>query len=146
MENQNQNAQSASAASTAEAAEGATNTNAHTNTATGTVPESDSFDELMQQSPMLCPVSKWLKCLRKPAISMEYSIRKRHIPDLDAMPQSADLGDGKAGTAGKGQNSDAMDVTGGFAIRYFDLALGVMGLALLGCIWKGCCCLKRIMK
>ena len=166
MENQNQKKQATSDVPAAEAASatdtaGSTANGNAAGTSAGAAPSGDSFDALMEQSPVLCPVGKWLKCLRKPAISLEYSISKRHIPDLDEMPQSTPSASGTAGGtgtkgtaqaasgtkgAGKGQNSDIMDMTGGFTIRYFDLTVGVMGIALLGCLWKGCCCLKRIMK
>ena len=136
MDQQNQNQESRTTAPE----EGAMHTAATASTAGNT-----SLHSLMAQSPMLAPVSGWLKCLRKPAISLQYSFRKRHIPDLDTASEDQQ-GGGMAGQAGVGQNSDTMDVTGGFTIRYFDLAAGAMGLMLLGCLWKGCCCLKRVMK
>ena len=164
MEQQNQNhnetARKSSAAEDRTAAEPTA-----TAPAAGTG-EGASWDRLMAQSPMLAPLGQWLKCLRKPAISLQYSFQKRHIPDLDAAQraaqsaaqsaaqgaaQSAAQGAAQgaaqsAETAGKGQNSDVMDVTGGATLRYFDLAAGVVGIMLLGCLWKGCCALKRVMK
>ncbi len=118
-----------------------------------------SFDQLMAQSPTLSPFCGWLKCIRKPALSMQYSIQKRHVPDLDAEvccqgksgnaqngtnAQNKPSGQGSP-SAHKGQNSDTMGLTGGFTIRYFDLALGALGLMVLGCVMKGCCCLKKRM-
>ena len=115
--------------------------------------QSASLESLMAQSPKLCPLSGWLTCLRRPALSMQYSLQKRHVPDLDAdtgsrNPTASAPGKGSGSSpspaAGKpGQNSDTMDVTGGFTIRYFDFAMGVLGLSLLACILKGCSCLKR---
>jgi hypothetical protein len=46
----------------------------------------------------------------------------------------------------KGKNSDLMTVTGGFTIRYFDLAVGMLGMLLAGCLFRGCCWMKRQMK
>ena len=158
MENRNQNASAASSAESGANLNTDTNINKNANANTASVTSAggtsagDSFDELMQQSPRLCPLSGWLKCLRKPALSLQYSLQKRHIPDLDAEAgrgaasgQKSPSGGGDSASA-KGQNSDTMDVTGGFTIRYLDLALGVMGLTLLWCVWKGHCCLKRLMK
>ena len=105
----------------------------------------DAMDVLKQTPvpPVLCD---WLVCLRKPALSMQYSIQKRHVPDLDTDKQTADgTATAKGGTAPreKGVNSDTMAVQGDFTIRYFDLAAGVLALAAVGCLIKTCCCLKR---
>ena len=110
--------------------------------------DGQNFDQLMAASPRLSPFAGWLKCLRKPALSMEYSFQKRHVPDLDKDVQGANQagGQGNQGsTHPSGQNSDTMSVRGGFTIRYFDFALGVVGLAIAGCLMKGCGCLKRKM-
>ena len=101
-----------------------------------------TFDRLMAESPTLSPFCGWLKCLRKPALSMEYSIQKRHVPDLDT---DSSMSGQSAPKAKKGQNSDTMGLSGSFTIRYFDFALGVLGLAIAGCLVKGCGCLKRKM-
>ena len=125
----------------------AQNTSTQATSETGTADQ--SFDQLMEQSPMLSPLAGWLKCLRKPAISMEYSIQKRHVPDLDTDGgQSSKNGQKPSASASaqpKGTNSDTMGVSGSFTIRYFDFALGVVGLAIAGCIMKGCCCIKKMM-
>ena len=140
----------------------------NTNTNANLSPSADSSDggksptmeQLMQGSPTLSPLCGWLKCLRKPALSMQYSIQKRHIPDLDTdtggqssgnnspsaqNPPSAQGGQSPSPSAKKGQNSDTMSLSGGFTIRYFDFALGVLGLMVAGCLWKGCCFLKKKM-
>ena len=117
-----------------------------------------TFDQLMAMSPKLSPFSGWLKCLRKPALSMEYSIQKRHVPDLDAdagqsgpskqnkpSSQQGQTAPASAQNSPSGQNSDTMGVSGSFTIRYFDFALGIVGLAIVSCVMKGCCCLKRKM-
>ncbi len=159
MDQQNQNASAASTAAGDINRNVEANRTVETNACMGGTSDSysgeASFDELMQQSPTLCPLSGWLKCLRKPALSMQYSIQKRHVPDMDkpvpsrdhkAREQGQSAAQSAAQSAQKGQNSDVMDVTGGFTIRYFDLIAGAMGLLLMGCIWKGCCRLKRVMK
>ena len=123
------------------------------------------FEQLMEASPMLSPLAGWLKCLRRSGISVEYSFRKRHVPDM-AQEGGATSGgtsdtageassQGKSDTAGttkpasissaKGKNSDEMGVNGHFTIRYFDFALGVLGLAIASCMAKGCCALKRYL-
>ena len=112
--------------------------------------KSPTMEQLMQGSPALSPLCGWLKCLRKPALSMQYSIQKRHIPDLDTRDtrdsgQKATTKQEQSAPAAKGQTSDVMDVTGGFTIRYFDFALGILGLMVAGCLWKGCCFLKKKM-
>jgi hypothetical protein len=157
MEQENQSTQkteteraqttSASNQSADAAADTNMNPNANTN-------ESEqSFDQLMQGSSMLSPLAGWLKCLRKPALSVEYSLQKRHVPDLDREggQNKKSGGNTSAGTASsdspapRGKNSDVMGVNGSFTIRYFDFALGIMGLAIAGFLTKGCCCLKRKM-
>ena len=92
---------------------------------------------LMEQSEKTCVLGQWMKCLRKPALSMQYTLEKRHIPDMDNDPTGQ--------TAGKGSNSDTMSVTGGFTIRYFDLAAGAMTLLLAGCMIKALCCMRKMM-
>ena len=129
--------------------------------------ESD-FQQLMAASPTLSPLAGWLKCLRKPAISVEYSFKKRHVPDLDqdcaqieqsgrSSSDSSFNADGSGQTVsasqspsscGKskpscGQNSDVMGMGGSFTIRYFDFALGILGLAIVKCVTRGCRCIGR---
>ena len=114
--------------------------------------ESD-FQRLMAASPTLSPLAGWLKCLRKPAISVEYNLTKRHIPDLDVDGGAGSMmrgssggtaeGEASEGEAAAGKNSDTMGLGGSFTIRYFDFALGILGLAIVGCLGKGCRCLGR---
>jgi hypothetical protein len=125
----------------------------NTNTNANQSPSADSSDggksptmeQLMQKSPALSPLCGWLKCLRKPALSMQYSIQKRHIPDLDTEDsgQKATTKQEQSAPAAKGQTSDVMDVTGGFTIRYFDFTLGILGLMVAGILVKGGCRLKK---
>ena len=92
---------------------------------------------LMEQNHKTCCLGQWMKCLRKPALSMQYTLEKRHIPDMDDDPTGQ--------TRVKGSNSDTMSVTGGFTIRYFDLAAGAMTLLLAGCMIKALCCMRKMM-
>lgn len=133
QENQNQN-------QTASAEQKTADTRATGNTTDAGNP---NFDQLMAQSPKLSPFCGWLKCLRKPALSMEYSLQKRHVPDLDA--DSGQTSSASTPCCSCGQNSDTMGINGSFTIRYFDFALGIVGLAIAGCLVKGCCLLKRKM-
>ena len=97
----------------------------------------DDMLKLMGENQKICGLGQWMKCLRKPALSMQYTLEKRHIPDMDNDPTGQ--------TAGKGSNSDTMSVTGGFTIRYFDLAAGAMTLLLAGCMIKALCQVRRMM-
>ena len=97
----------------------------------------DDMLALMGQDQRACVAGKWMKCLRKPALSMQYTLDKRHIPDMD--------GDPTGKTPVKGANEDSMSVTGGFTIRYFDLAAGAMTLLLAGCMIKALCCMRKMM-
>ncbi len=115
-------------------------TAAATETATANKAPTNGADDmlcLMEQNHKTCCLGQWMKCLRKPAISMQYTLEKRHIPDMDDDPTGQ--------TQVKGSNSDTMSVTGGFTIRYFDLAAGAMTLMLAGCMIKALCCVKRLM-
>ncbi len=117
-------------------------TDTHTQASnTATCEPAPTMEQLMQKSPKLSPLCGWIKCLRAPALSMRYSIQKRHVPDLDT--HTGGQGQSPSPTAQQGKNSDTMDMTGGFTIRYFDFALGVLGLMVAGCLWKGCCRLKK---
>ena len=97
----------------------------------------DDMLKLMGENQKTCALGQWMKCLRKPALSMQYTLEKRHIPDMDDDPTGQ--------TQVKGSNSDTMSVTGGFTTRYFDLAAGAMTLLLAGCMIKALCCVKRLM-
>ena len=115
-------------------------------TAVSSQAESPSFDQLLSQShsPALTSMGAWLKCLRKPALSVQYSLQKRHVSDLDAEGDNQNQ-HRNASSAPSGQNSDVMGLDGDFTIRYFDLAMGILGLSMLACLIKGCACIKRIM-
>ena len=97
----------------------------------------DDMLGLMGQNQKTCVLGQWMKCMRKPALSMQYTLNKRHIPDMDNDPTGQ--------TAIKGANSDTMSVTGGFTIRYFDRAAGAMLMMAAGCVLKGMCCVRKWM-
>ena len=97
----------------------------------------DDMLKLMGENQKTCGLGQWMKCLRKPALSMQYTVDKRHIPDMDDDPTGQ--------MQVKGSNSDTMSVKGGFTIRYFDFAAGAFTLLLAGCVMKALCCVKKIM-
>lgn len=97
----------------------------------------DDMLKLMEKNPRVCGLGGWMKCLRKPALSLQYTVDKRHVPDMDSDPT------GQAEVPGA--NSDTMTVKGGFTIRYFDFAAGVLTLLVLGCISKSCLCIRRLL-
>jgi hypothetical protein len=132
MGNQNQDkfSQTNAADTDTAATEGATENQTPTNGA-------DDMLCLMEGNQKTCCLGQWMKCLRKPALSMQYTLEKRHIPDMDDDPTGQ--------TQVKGSNSDTVSVTGGFTIRYFDLAAGAMTLLLAGCMIKALCCVKKMM-
>ena len=105
--------------------------------AKGSTNGADDMLALMGQSQRSCTLGQWMKCLRKPALSMQYTLDKRHIPDMDGDPT------GKIPV--KGANEDSMSVTGGFTIRYFDLAAGTALLILSACVLKALCRVRRWM-
>lgn len=133
MGNQNQDKFNQTNAGDAEAA-----ANSQTDTA-ATTPTNGADDMLclMEQNEKTCGLGQWMKCLRKPALSMQYTVEKRHIPDMDDDPTGQ--------TQIKGSNSDTMSVKGGFTIRYFDFAAGVFTLLVAGCVVKALCCVKKMM-
>ena len=115
-------------------------TAATTETATANKAPTNGADDmlcLMEQNHKTCCLGQWMKCLRKPAISVQYTLEKRHIPDMDDDPTGQ--------TQVKGSNSDTVSVTGGFTIRYFDLAAGAITLMLAGCMIKALCCVRKLM-
>lgn len=95
-----------------------------------------SMTTVLEDSAVPPVVCEWLSCLRRPALSMQYSVQKRHVPDLDN-----DTG----AQAQAGVDTDEMKLQGGFTIRYFDLAAGALALATAGCLIKLCCAMKRKM-
>ena len=149
-----------------------------------------TMQTVMEQLPLPRALKDWLVCVRKPAISLQYRIDKRHVPDLDAEPKTASDSEtaGKTGhtsfpaaaeptsspsdtaaeprgstaessadggTSAKaapasaakgGQNTDLMTLSGGFTIRYFDLAVGMLGILMATCLFRGCCWIKRQLK
>jgi hypothetical protein len=97
----------------------------------------DDMLKLMGENQKTCGLGQWMKCLRKPALSMQYTVEKRHIPDMDDDPTGQ--------TQVKGSNSDTMSVKGGFTIRYFDFAAGAFTLLVAGCMMRALCCVKKMM-
>ena len=117
------------------------NTNNNDNgTATASAAPTNGADDmlcLMGQNQRTCLLGQWMKCMRKPALSMQYTLTKKHIPDMDDDPTGQ--------TPVKGANADTVSVTGGFTIRYFDLAAGAMLMLAAGCAIKAMCCVRKMM-
>ena len=132
MGNQNQDKFESTSANTADSADAQADAAAQepTNGA-------DDMLKLMGENQKTCGLGQWMKCLRKPALSMQYTVDKRHIPDMDDDPTGQ--------TQVKGSNSDTVSVKGGFTIRYFDFAAGAFTLLLAGCVMKALCCFKKMM-
>ena len=117
---------------------GTADANSSTDTAAQTPTNgADDMLKLMGENQKTCGLGQWMKCLRKPALSMQYTVEKRHIPDMDDDPTGQ--------TRVKGSNSDTVSVKGGFTIRYFDFAAGAFTLLVAGCMMKALCCVKRLM-
>ncbi len=155
---------------------------ASADTAESTAPAATpDMHSVVEQLPMPRALKDWLVCLRKPAISLQYRISKRHIPDLDSEPQagvaasatpalssvpaadsaatdpSAVKASAASGStedtatpatppAAKGKNTDLMTLSGGLTIRYFDLGMGLVGLLLAGCLFRGGCRVRKMLK
>ena len=112
--------------------------NSQTDTAAQTPTNgADDMLKLMGENQKTCGLGQWMKCLRKPALSMQYTLDKRHVPDMDD--------DTTGQMPVKGSNQDAVSVTGGFTIRYFDLAAGTLLLLIAGCMMKGLCRVRKWM-
>ena len=121
----------------------------------GQTPSAPAAMDVLKKTPVPPVLCDWLVCMRKPALSMQYSVQKRHVPDLDAeaaqggttrAQEDSNGAQAKAGavpSGAAGVNSDTMGVKGDFTIRYFDLAAGVLALTAVGCLIKTCCFLKR---
>lgn len=107
------------------------------NTAQAPTNGADDMLKLMEGNAKTRGLGQWMKCLRKPALSMQYTVEKRHIPDMDDDPTGQ--------TPVKGSNSDTMSVRGGFTIRYFDFAAGAFTLLIAGCVMRALCCVKKMM-
>ncbi len=112
----------------------------------------------------------WLKRMRAPGMEINYSLQKRHIPDV-SNAQGNGQNTGTAGRAGQSAGTpspspsgnaqdptasipgngarDTMSCGGSCRVRYFDLAVG-MAVALMACAMFKCCmgccrCMKRKM-
>ena len=150
MGNQDQYTSNTTNATNATNANGAGNAAPNTAASANATPSNGAEDMLclMEQNQKTCMLGQWMRCMRKPALSVQYTLEKRHIPDMDNDPAGKIAGQasgGKSGAGGKGSNADTVSVTGGFTIRYFDLAAGAMTLLLAGCMIKALCCVRKLM-
>ena len=116
-----------------------------TGATTGATTGADDMLKLMEQSDKTCMLGQWMKCMRKPALSVRYTLDKRHIPDMDSVTtdQCGCPSQGSESSPIKGSNADVMTTRGGFTIRYFDLASGMLTVLAAACLLKGYCCLKK---
>ena len=138
MGNQNQDrSNQANMNGAANAADGNTANNQADSAARTPTNGADDMLKLMSENRKTCGLGQWMKCLRKPALSMQYTVEKRHIPDMDDDPTGQ--------TRVKGSNSDTVSVKGGFTIRYFDFAAGAFTLLVAGCMMKALCCVRKMM-
>ena len=152
MENQNQNKQQNEQpkpmGATNSSEQGTTanqNDGTSAGSATGATTGADDMLKLMEQSDKTCMLGQWMKCMRKPALSVRYTLDKRHIPDMDSVTadQCGCPSQGSESSPIKGSNADVMTTRGGFTIRYFDLASGMLTVLAAACLLKGYCCLKK---
>ncbi len=126
--------------------------------------EAPKMGELLRQSSVPSGVCDWLSCLRKPGMTLSYSVEKRHVADMDApraeprggQMSCSDKGNtnqsgnpGKSGGTRATGAADTMACSGTCAVRYFDLAVGgALILAFCGVLkcCLGCCrCVKKKM-
>ena len=108
-----------------------------------------NMSTLLDESPLPRPVVGWIKCLRAPAMSLSVSMEKRHIPDYDSAGAecSADSESNASGASEKqARSTERMSFSHRCTVRYFDLALGVVAVMLVGCLCKTCTGCKRAMK
>ncbi len=118
--------------------------------------EAPKMMELLEQSSVPTGVCNWLSCLRKPGMTVSYSLEKRHISDMNAPRRDSECGRmssdqsrnasiGASRSDGDGKKIGATDTvrcSGTCAIRYFDLAVGAALILTLCGLLKGClgCC------
>ncbi len=124
----------------------------------------NDVNSLIQDSNMPAPLCNWLQCLRTPGISLSYTIKKQHIPDMTASSTSSTKGNGgntseetvaennttcRACNTSATDTKDQMTLSGDLRVRYFDLAVGALGIltacALLKLCMGGCRCICKKM-
>lgn len=115
-----------------------------------------SGGDLLSCLPLPTSCTTILRKLRAPAISIRYSLDKQIIPDLDtAQTQTSGSNSGTSDTSfessqsgGSAGNtaSNTMSESGSFTVRFFDVAVGGMLVAVGICMLKCCCGMKRMCR
>ena len=101
---------------------------------------------LLDESSLPRPAVGWIKCLRAPAMSLSISMEKRHIPDYDSTGAKSNESNASGASEKPAASTEGMSFSHRCTVRYFDLALGVVAVILLGCLCKTCTGCKRAMK
>ena len=101
---------------------------------------------LLDESPLPRPAVEWIKCLRAPAMSLSISMEKRHIPNYDIAGAEGNEGNPNGSGERQAKGTEKMSFYHRCTMRYFDLALGVVAVMLVGCLCKTCTGCKRTMK
>lgn len=115
-----------------------------------------SGGDLLSCLPLPTSCTTILRKLRRPAISIRYSLDKQIIPDLDAaQTQTSGSHSGAANTSSESAQSggsagntasNTMSESGSFTVRFFDVAVGGMLVAVGICMLKCCCGMKRMCR
>lgn len=114
-----------------------------------------SGGDLLSCLPLPTSCMTVLRKLRAPAISIRYSLDKQIIPDLDATRTQASGGDanpsdtssesaqpGSSGSSSQNTTSESGNLT----VRFFDVAVGGVLIAVGVCMLKCCCGMKRMCR
>ncbi len=149
----NAGASGAAAASSTDSSANAASANATSaNTTSSAAASAPTMDELLSESPIPCGICRWITCMRKAGIALNYTMEKRHIPDMNQEAKTSSPTSKPAPASGASAFSagaptkgsmDAMTISGVCRIRYFDLALGAMALLSASILLKCCCRMKR---
>lgn len=115
-----------------------------------------SGGDLLSFLPLPSTCTEVLRKLRAPAISIRYSLNKQIIPNLDtAQSQTSGNNSGTANTSSESAQSggsagdtasNTMSESGSFTVRFFDVAVGGMLVAVGICMLKCCCGMKRMCR
>lgn len=113
-----------------------------------------SGGDLLSCLPLPTSCTTILRKLRAPAISIRYSLDKQIMADLDtAKTQTSGSNSGAANTSSESAQSgrsagntapNTMSESGSFTVRFFDVAVGGMLVAVGICMVK-CCCGMKLM-
>lgn len=114
-----------------------------------------SGGDLLSCLPLPTSCMTVLRKLRAPAISIRYNLDKQIVPDLDAMrtqasgggANSSDTSSESAQPGSSGSSSqNTMSGSGNLTVRFFDVAVGGVLIAVGMCMLKCCCGMKRMCR